>query len=82
MYGEWKHSNWPTLADMFKLFPSLRIPATFVITQFPPLKHRFYSISSSTKMHQGQIHCTVAVVQFQPTGINDNALLTWNPRNI
>ena len=67
-YGEWKHLKWPTLADVLTEFPSLCMPSTFVLTQLPALQHRYYSISSSAKMYPGQIHCTVAVVNFQTTG--------------
>ena len=38
------------------------------MTELPLLKPRFYSISSSTKMYPGEIHATVAVVNYRTKG--------------
>lgn len=50
------------------------MPATFVLTQLPPLKARYYSISSSNDLTPGEMHLTVAVVNYKTKG--NNGLLT------
>ncbi|XP_038059438.1 nitric oxide synthase, brain-like isoform X2 [Patiria miniata] len=67
-YEEWKFDLSPNLAEVLEEFPSARPPAAFLLTELPVLKARFYSISSSTRMYPGEIHATVAVVNYRTRG--------------
>ncbi|XP_053313171.1 nitric oxide synthase, inducible [Spea bombifrons] len=64
-YTAWKSYYCPTFLEVLEAFPSLKVPATFLLTQLPPLKPRYYSISSSPDMTPGEIHLTVAVVNYK-----------------
>ncbi|MBN3299782.1 NOS2 protein, partial [Amia calva] len=63
-YKTWKTFNSPTFLEVLEEFSSLELPATFLLSQLPPLKPRFYSVSSSLDRHPGEIHLTVAVVNY------------------
>ncbi|XP_053560576.1 nitric oxide synthase, inducible isoform X2 [Bombina bombina] len=63
-YNEWKFYKYPTFFEVLEEFPSLQVPTTFLLTQLPTLKPRYYSISSSVDMVPGEIHLTVAVVNY------------------
>ncbi|KAK6473256.1 nitric oxide synthase [Huso huso] len=63
-YNTWKSFNSPTLLEVLEEFPSIEASATFLLSQLPPLKPRFYSISSSLDHSPRQIHLTVAVVNY------------------
>ncbi|XP_033628503.1 nitric oxide synthase, brain-like [Asterias rubens] len=67
-YEEWKFDLSPNLAEVLEEFSSAKPPASFLMTELPLLKPRFYSISSSTKMYPGEIHATVAVVNYRTKG--------------
>uniref|UniRef100_A0A8C3A1G8 Nitric oxide synthase n=1 Tax=Cyclopterus lumpus TaxID=8103 RepID=A0A8C3A1G8_CYCLU len=64
-YEEWKWYNNPTMVEVLEEFPSIQMPSTLLLTQLPLLQPRYYSISSSTDLHPGEIHLTVAVVSYQ-----------------
>ncbi|KAM8977074.1 nitric oxide synthase, inducible [Pelodytes ibericus] len=64
-YNAWKSYYCPTFLEVLEAFPSLEILPTFLLTQLPPLKPRYYSISSSVDMTPGEIHLTVAVVNYK-----------------
>ncbi|XP_039612590.1 nitric oxide synthase 2b, inducible [Polypterus senegalus] len=61
-YKHWKDFRSPTLLEVLDEFPSLEITTSFILSQLPPLKPRFYSISSSQDLNPQEIHLTVAVV--------------------
>lgn len=63
-YEEWKHLKYPHLKEVLDEFPSVELDAGLMLTQLPLLGPRFYSISSSPDAHPGEIHITVAVVQY------------------
>lgn len=67
-YEEWKFWYYPHIAEVLNEFPSLRVSPTFLLSQLPLLQPRFYSISSSPKMFPGEIHVTVAVVNYSTQG--------------
>ena len=46
-YNKWKFTNSPTFLEVLEEFPSLRVSASFLLSQLPILKPRYYSISSS-----------------------------------
>jgi len=60
--------NGHNLVEVFEEFPSLRPNASLLITQLPKLQPRFYSISSSPKVYNDDIHITLGVVEYQPEG--------------
>uniref|UniRef100_A0A8C5K494 Nitric oxide synthase n=1 Tax=Jaculus jaculus TaxID=51337 RepID=A0A8C5K494_JACJA len=64
-YNKWKLTNSPTFLEVLEEFPSLRVPAAFLLSQLPVLKPRFYSISSSWDHTPTEIHLTVAVVSYR-----------------
>ncbi|MEQ2177200.1 Nitric oxide synthase, brain [Goodea atripinnis] len=64
-YEEWKWYNNPTLVEVLDEFPSIQMPSTLLLTQLPLLQPRYYSISSSPDLYQGEIHLTVAVVSYR-----------------
>lgn len=64
-YEDWRHWKFPNLAEVLDEFPSVTPFAPLLLLHLTPLQPRFYSISSSPQVHRGQIHLTVAVVQYQ-----------------
>ncbi|XP_018101804.1 nitric oxide synthase, inducible [Xenopus laevis] len=86
-YNQWKNHNFPNFLEVLEEFPSLHVPTTFVLTQLPPLKPRYYSISSSNDMVPGEVHLTVAVVNYTTRGgqgpLHHGVCSTWlNTLNI
>ncbi|XP_043272207.1 nitric oxide synthase, salivary gland [Venturia canescens] len=67
-YEDWKHWKYPNLLEVLDEFPSVRPFAPLFVLHLTPLQPRFYSISSSPLVHQGQIHLTVAIVQYKSQG--------------
>lgn len=67
-YNDWKFSNNPTFLEVLEEFPSLRVPAAFLLSQLPILKPRYYSISSSQDHTPSEVHLTVAVVTYRTRG--------------
>ncbi|XP_022086343.1 nitric oxide synthase, brain-like isoform X1 [Acanthaster planci] len=65
VYDEWLYSSFPNLAEILEAFPTLRVPASLLLTLLPLLRPRYYSISSSPEMYPGEVHITVAVVQYK-----------------
>lgn len=66
-YEKWR-LNGHNLVEVLEEFPSLRPNASLLMTQLPKLQARFYSISSSPKLIQDDIHITLGVVEYQPEG--------------
>ncbi|CAI2170561.1 4830_t:CDS:10 [Funneliformis geosporum] len=54
-----------TIVEVFQDFPSAKIQLEYIPDMFPELQPRQFSISSSSKVHPGQIHLTVAIVQYK-----------------
>jgi len=50
--------------DILNLNPDLEIDPSDLVNWLKPLQHRAYSISSSPKAHQGEVHLTVAAVRW------------------
>ncbi|XP_015431485.1 PREDICTED: nitric oxide synthase, salivary gland [Dufourea novaeangliae] len=67
-YEDWRHWKFPNLVEVLDEFPSVKPFAPLLLLHLTPLQPRFYSISSSPDVHQGQIHLTVAVVQYKTHG--------------
>ncbi|XP_051014042.1 LOW QUALITY PROTEIN: nitric oxide synthase, inducible [Acomys russatus] len=64
-YNAWKFRNNPTFLEVLEEFPSVRVPAAFLLSQLPILKPRYYSISSSQDHTPLEVHLTVAVVTYR-----------------
>ncbi len=50
--------------DLLNINPRLTFDADQFVAVLKPLQHRAYSISSSPKMHPGEVHLTVAAVRW------------------
>ncbi|MEM9319764.1 MAG: sulfite reductase flavoprotein subunit alpha [Pseudomonadota bacterium] len=50
--------------DLLNLNPDLALDPAEVLSWLKPLQHRAYSISSSAKAHNGEVHLTVAAVRW------------------
>ena len=48
-------------------FPSARPPLAAYLDLLPPLRHRYFSISSSPALHPHTAHLTVSIVRYQDT---------------
>jgi len=64
-YENWKHANWPTLAETLADFPSIEADAPFILCNLPMMQARAYSISSSPVHRPEEVQLTVAVVQYR-----------------
>ncbi|NXA50878.1 NOS2 protein, partial [Nothocercus julius] len=64
-YNKWKFYNSPNILEVLEEFPSMEISTSFLLTQLPLLKPRYYSVSSSCDMTPREIHLTVAVVNYK-----------------
>uniref|UniRef100_A0A670KIF4 Nitric oxide synthase n=1 Tax=Podarcis muralis TaxID=64176 RepID=A0A670KIF4_PODMU len=64
LYEEWKWFRCPTLEEVLEEFPSVPLPPSLLLTQLPLLKARYYSLSSAPSAHPGQMHLTVAVLNY------------------
>ncbi|XP_028607253.2 nitric oxide synthase 3 isoform X2 [Podarcis muralis] len=64
LYEEWKWFRCPTLEEVLEEFPSVPLPPSLLLTQLPLLKPRYYSLSSAPSAHPGQMHLTVAVLNY------------------
>ncbi|CAL4122953.1 unnamed protein product, partial [Meganyctiphanes norvegica] len=67
-YEKWKLWNYPHLQEVLEQFSSVKIDACVLLTHLPVLQWSFYSISSSPDTHPGQIHLTVAAVEYKTQG--------------
>ncbi|XP_013101350.2 nitric oxide synthase [Stomoxys calcitrans] len=63
-YEDWRHWRLPHLLDVLEEFPSCKPPASLVLANLMPLQSRFYSISSSPRKVNNEIHLTVATVKY------------------
>ncbi|XP_015684786.1 nitric oxide synthase, inducible-like [Protobothrops mucrosquamatus] len=64
-YNKWKFYNSPTILEVLEEFSSIRISTSFLLSQLPLLKPRYYSISSSQDWEPQGLHLTVAVVTYR-----------------
>ncbi|XP_074641396.1 nitric oxide synthase, salivary gland-like [Tubulanus polymorphus] len=67
-YEQWKYDKTPNIVEVLEECPSVRVAATLLLSQLPLLQQRFYSISSSPKLHPSEIDITVAVVEYRTQG--------------
>ncbi|XP_060115369.1 nitric oxide synthase, inducible [Heteronotia binoei] len=80
-YNKWKFHNSPTMLEVLAEFPSLEISTSFLLSQLPLLKPRYYSISSSPAWKPRELHLTVAVVTYRTRGgkgpVHHGVCSTW-----
>ncbi|CAC5367656.1 Nitric oxide synthase, inducible,Nitric oxide synthase, endothelial,Nitric oxide synthase oxygenase,Nitric oxide synthase, brain,Nitric oxide synthase [Mytilus coruscus] len=68
VYEDWKSHGMPNILDLLRDYPSLQVTPAFLISQLPLLLPRYYSISSALDAAPGEVHVTVAVVEYQTPG--------------
>ena len=56
------------VVDALRKFPSARPPLAAFVASLGRMQPRLYSISSSLRVHPGQVHLTVGVVRFESEG--------------
>ena len=68
-YEAWVKGDERNLASVLEAFPSWRPPLDHVLEVLPRLQPRYYSISSSPKVHPRRAHITAITVEYTtPTG--------------
>ncbi|XP_070623244.1 nitric oxide synthase 3 isoform X1 [Erythrolamprus reginae] len=65
LYEEWKWFRCPTVVEILEEFPSVALPTSLLLTQLPLLQARQYSVSSAPDAHPGELHLTVAVLNYR-----------------
>ncbi|KAM3822758.1 LOW QUALITY PROTEIN: nitric oxide synthase 3 [Vipera latastei] len=65
LYEEWKWFRCPTVVELLEEFPSVVLPTSLLLTQLPLLQARQYSISSAPNTYPGELHLTVAVLNYR-----------------
>uniref|UniRef100_A0A8C6XLD1 Nitric oxide synthase 3 n=1 Tax=Naja naja TaxID=35670 RepID=A0A8C6XLD1_NAJNA len=65
LYEEWKWFRCPTVVELLEEFPSVVLPTSLLLTQLPLLQARQYSVSSAPDAHPGELHLTVAVLNYR-----------------
>jgi len=69
-YGKFVIRDHRTILQVLEGFPSTTPPIDLLLELLPRLQPRYYSISSSSKLHPHSIHITAAVVEFEtPLGV-------------
>lgn len=64
-YEDWRHWKLPHLLNVLEEFPSCKPPASLLVAHLMPLQARFYSISSSPRKFNNEVHLTVATVRYR-----------------
>ncbi|XP_026549688.1 nitric oxide synthase, endothelial-like, partial [Notechis scutatus] len=65
LYEEWKWFRCPTVVELLEEFPSVVLPTSLLLTQLPLLQARQYSVSSAPDAYPGELHLTVAVLNYR-----------------
>jgi len=78
-YSKFIKHDQRTIYEVLHHFPSVNIPLEHLLELLPRLAPRYYSISSSSNAHPGQVHITSVVVRFHtPTGREHHGVCsTW-----
>eukprot|EP00040_Diaphanoeca_grandis_P036139 m.229289 g.229289 ORF g.229289 m.229289 type:complete len:700 (-) comp33557_c6_seq1:881-2980(-) len=64
-YAEWVLHDQRTLMQILTEYPSLQPPMDLLLEMLPRLQPRYYSISSSPKLHRNSIHITAVLVSYK-----------------
>ena len=77
LYNEWIVKDNRHITSLLKDLPSCRPPLDLLLELLPRLQCRYYSISSSPKMHKDTIHITAVVVDWvSRTGRREKGVAT------
>ncbi|XP_029178523.1 NADPH--cytochrome P450 reductase-like isoform X2 [Nylanderia fulva] len=78
-YQQWIVQENRNIVHILEDIPSLKPPLDHLCEILPRLQCRYYSISSSPKLHPTSVHVTAVVVEYTtPTGrINKGVTTTW-----
>ncbi|KAH0951974.1 hypothetical protein HN011_004798 [Eciton burchellii] len=79
LYQQWIVQENRTIVHILEDISSLKPPLDHLCELLPRLQCRYYSISSSPKLHPNSIHITAVVVEYKtPTGrINKGVTTSW-----
>jgi sulfite reductase (NADPH) flavoprotein alpha-component len=58
----------PDLLDLLRGFPAVRPPLDALLAALEDLQPRLYSIASSPRAHEGEVHLTVGAVRYERNG--------------
>lgn len=58
----------PDLLDLLARFPAVRPPLDELLASLEELQPRLYSIASSPRAHEGEVHLTIGVVRYTRNG--------------
>uniref|UniRef100_A0A348G635 NADPH--cytochrome P450 reductase n=1 Tax=Odontomachus monticola TaxID=613454 RepID=A0A348G635_ODOMO len=76
-YQQWVVQDNRNIVHILQDIPSLKPPLDHLCEILPRLQCRYYSISSSPKLHPTSIHITAVVVEYQtPTGRTNKGVTT------
>ncbi|XP_065065029.1 NADPH--cytochrome P450 reductase-like [Rhopilema esculentum] len=64
LYNEWVVKDHRNIVSILEDLPSVRPPLDLLLELLPRLQCRYYSISSSSKLHPTRIHVTAVVVDW------------------
>lgn len=77
LYNEWVVKNHRHITSVLEDLPSCKPPLDLLLELLPRLHCRYYSISSSPKMHKSKIHITAVLVDWiAPTGRRQKGVAT------
>lgn len=79
MYSNWIVESCRNIVHVLEDLPNCKPPLNHIMELLPRLQPRFYSISSSNKVHKETIHITAVVVEYQTkTGrVNNGVCTKW-----
>jgi len=73
-YESWVQFHFPTISEVLQMF-HISVPLPLLLEKLPRQQPRFYSISSSLKIHPGECHLTVGVVKYTtPSGVQHSGV--------
>jgi NADPH-ferrihemoprotein reductase len=76
-YQKWVHESCRNIVHILEDVPSCKPPLDHICELLPRLQPRYYSISSSSKLHPTTVHITAVLVQYEtPTGRTNNGVCT------
>ena len=76
-YQSWVQDSNRNIVHILEDIKTCRPPIDHICELLPRLQPRYYSISSSSKLHQNHVHVTAVLVQYEtPTGRTNNGVAT------
>lgn len=72
LYADWILKSSRNIVHVLEDLPSIKIPIDHLCELLPRLQPRFYSISSSPKVHPHSVHITAVLVEYQAAADNNN----------